>query len=154
MARDEAGAIRALAAPIAERVGLDLVDVEVKGGGKQRLVRVIVDRTGGVDLQSCQRVSEELSRELDDADADPFASSYQLEVTSPGTGRALRDRAAFDRIRGREVLVQRARQDQPPVHLTGVVRTADDEAVELEVEGTTVRVPYDEVVKATQTLPW
>ncbi len=154
MAREEAEALRARAAPIAERAGLDLVDVSVKGGGKQRLVRVIVDRRGGVDLQSCQRVSEELSRELDRADDDPFASSYHLEVTSPGTDRALVDPEAFARVIGREVLVQRAREGEPTEQLTGVVRAAHDDAVELEVEGSTVHVPYGELVKATQTLPW
>lgn len=150
----ESERLRAHAAPIAARHGLDLVEVEIKGGGGRRLVRVIVDRKGGVDLTACREVSEELSRALDDADPDPVSGSYALEVTSPGTSRPLRDQAAFDRVEGRDVLVHRAREDGPPLQVTGTVLAAHPDAVELRVEDTTVRVPYDEVVKAVQQLPW
>lgn len=152
----EAEALRSYAQPIVERHALDLVDVEVKGSGGRRLVRIVVDRKGGVDLASCRSISEELSRELDVADPDPVAGSYSLEVTSPGTNRPLRDRAAFDRVEGREVLIHRARDDKPPVQVTGKVLAAHEDAVELEVDGDPepVRVLYAEVVKATQKLPW
>lgn len=152
----ETEAVRSHAQPIAERHALELVDVEVKGGGGRRLVRVTVDRKGGVDLSACRSVSEELSRALDAADPDPVAGSYALEVTSPGTKRPLRDQAAFDRVEGREVLVHRARDGKAPLQITGTVIAAHADAVELEVadEDEPVRVPYDEVVKATQTLPW
>jgi ribosome maturation factor RimP len=152
----ETEALRSYAEPIARRHDLDLVDVEVKGGGGRRLVRIVVDRKGGVDLTSCRSISEELSRELDAADPDPVAGSYSLEVTSPGTSRPLRDQAAFDRVEGREVLIHRARDDEPPVQVSGTVLAAHEDAVELEVDGDAepVRVPYAEVVKATQKLPW
>lgn len=152
----ETEALRAYAEPIAARHDLDLVDVEVKGGGGRRLVRIVVDRKGGVDLSACRSVSEELSRELDAADPDPVKGSYALEVTSPGTNRPLRDRAAFERVEGREVLVHRARDDKPPVQVAGTVVAAHEDAVELDVdsEDDPVRVPYAEVVKATQKLPW
>lgn len=156
MVASETQGVRSQAQPIAERHGLELVDVEVKGGGGRRLVRITVDCKGGVDLSACRAVSEELSQALDAADPDPVAGSYALEVTSPGTKRALRDQAAFDRVEGREVLVHRARDGKAPTQLTGTVVVAHPDAVELQVAGEDepVRVPYDEVVKATQTLPW
>lgn len=151
----ESQRLRAHAEPIVRRHGLDLVDIEIKGGGGRRLVRVVVDRKGGVDLASCREVNEELSGALDAAEEDPISGSYALEVTSPGTNRPLRDRAAFDRVEGREVLVHRSREDAPPLQVTGTVVAAHDDAVELRVDGDeTLRVPYDEVVKATQKLPW
>lgn len=152
----ETEALRGYVEPIAERHGLDLIEVEVKGGGGRRLVRVVVDRKGGVDVSSCQAVSEQLSQELDAADPDPVQGSYALEVTSPGTNRPLRDRAAFERVEGLEVLVHRARDGDAPVQVTGTVVAAHEDAVELDVdsEDEPMRVPYDEVVKATQKLPW
>ena len=146
--------LRAYAAPIVDRHGLDLVEVEIKGSGGRRLVRVIVDRKGGVDLAACRAVSEELSSALDAADEDPISGSYALEVTSPGTNRPLRDQADFDRVEGRDVLVHRAREDGPPLQVTGTVLAAHADAVELRVDDETVRVPYDQVVKAVQKLPW
>lgn len=145
--------MRELAAPLADARHLDLVDVQVKGRGPARLVRVVVDRKGGVDLAACHEVSVELAALLD-ADGDPIAGRYQLEVTSPGTDHPLRDRAAFDRVEGRAVLVHRHAGEKAPQQVRGTVRRADDDAVVLDVEGREVRIPYGEVVKAKQTLPW
>jgi ribosome maturation factor RimP len=147
----EASQVTALARPLARRRGLDLVEVAVKGGGGRRLVRVIVDRKGGVGLTDCQELSRELSDALDEED--PVDGRYSLEVTSPGVDYPLRDRAAFDRVEGRLVLVHRA-ADGVPTQLRGAVRAAEPDAVVLEVEGDEVRVPYHQIVKATQALPW
>lgn len=151
---EEAQRVRDLAAGLADDLELDLVDVEVKGGGSSRLVRITVDRKGGVDLATCQEVSRELSALLDRDD--PVKGRYALEVTSPGTDRPLRDRAAFDRVEGRDVLVHRRaeRDDAPPAEVRGAVARAEEDAVVLDVEGQDVRIPYAEIVKAKQTLPW
>jgi ribosome maturation factor RimP len=149
---DSAARVRALAEPLAARLDVELVDVEVRGSGPRRLVRVIVDRKGGVDLSSCQRLSRGLSAALDEAD--PFPDRYALEVTSPGTGRPLRDRRAFARVEGRDVLVHRSQEGGPVTQLRGTVVGADDDAVLLAVEGQILRVPYEDIRKATQSLPW
>jgi ribosome maturation factor RimP len=124
--------------------------VQVKGAGSRMLVRIVVDRKGGVDLTTCQRLSRDLSAALDAAN--PIEGRYVLEVTSPGVDRPLADQAAFDRVEGRPVLVRR--RDQPEVR--GTVRAARADAVALDVDGCdeAVWVPYDEIVKATQELPW
>lgn len=147
-----AATVRALTEPLAAAAGAELVDVEVKGGGAQRLVRITVDRAGGIDLATCQRLSRDLSVRLDEED--PIPGRYQLEVTSPGVNRPLRDQRGFARVRGRDVLVHRDAGDGRVLQLTGTVQEAADDAVVLDCEGEIVRVPYDEIVKATQRLPW
>jgi ribosome maturation factor RimP len=142
--------VRALAEPLADAAGLDLVDVEVKQGPRT-LVRVTVDRKGGVDVGTCQDLSGRLSAALDAED--PVDGRYALEVTSPGVDRPLRDRRAFDRVEGRAVLVHRRVADAT-TQIRGVVRAAQDDAVVLDVNGEEVRVPYDDIAKATQQLPW
>lgn len=146
------GWVRALAEPLAAGAGLDLVDVQVRGSRGWRLVRVVVDCKGGVDLATCQRLSRQLSARMDEDDA--IEGRYALEVTSPGTDYPLRDRRAFDRVQGREVLVQRSGADGRVLQVGGRVTAAETDAVVLDVGGTAVRVPYAEIVKATQRLPW
>jgi ribosome maturation factor RimP len=144
--------VRALIAPVAAGAGLDLVDVVVRGDGPGRLLRVVVDRKGGVDLAACERLSLELGPELD---AHPgLGDAYRLEVTSPGVDAQLRDQRAFDRVEGRAVRVHVRDEDGRTAQVDGTVRAAEDDAVVLETGGDLVRVPYAAVVTATQRLPW
>jgi ribosome maturation factor RimP len=151
--------VRALAEPLAEAAGVDLVAVQMKGSGSRQLLRVVVGRKGGVDLQQCQQLSKQLSAQLDDAD--PIPQGYALEVTSPGVDWPLTGASDFDRVEGREVLVHRDTGTGAPEQVRGTVVAAEPEAVALQVPGAKkgaptreVRIPYGEIVKARQSLPW
>ncbi len=88
---------------MAERVvlseGLALIDVEIKGGRAHPLLRVTIDKPGGVTHDDCQRVSEQMSALLDVED--PFPGSYLLEVSSPGLERKLTKPLEFKHFAGR-----------------------------------------------------
>ena len=84
-----AGQVADLAGPIATRMGLEVVDVELVGTGRNQILRVLVDRDGGASVGDCARLSEALSRELDLYDL--LMHSYTLEVASPGLDRPLRN---------------------------------------------------------------
>jgi ribosome maturation factor RimP len=143
--------LHGLVEPVTAAEGVDLVDLAVRGTGSRQLVKVIVDRKGGVDLATCQRLSQAVSARLDEED--PIPGRYALEVTSPGIDRPLEGRTAFDRVEGREVLVHRGDEERV-IQVRGTVLTAEDDAVVLDVGGEQVRIAYTEIVKATQTLPW
>lgn len=149
---DPATVIRRQLEPLAATTGVEVLEVAVKGSGPRTLVRAVVDRKGGVDLGTCQALSRELSRRLDEVD--PLPGRYQLEVTSPGTDRPLRDARDFDRVEGRSVLVHRRLDGDRVGELRGVVRQAGPDEVVLEVSGDRVAVRYGEIVTAKQTLPW
>lgn len=150
---DEADRVREAAAPLAAARDVDLVDVAIRGRGSGRLVRVVIDRKGGVDLATCHALSRDLSAALDKED--PVAGRYSLEVTSPGVDHPLRDRAAFDRVEGRGVLVhRRASEEETAEQVRGTVLRAGADSVVLDVHGREVSVPYFEIVTAKQTLPW
>jgi ribosome maturation factor RimP len=87
----------------AERVtassGLELVEVEFRGGGKARMLRVFIDKPGGVTHADCEAVSRELGSILDVEDAVP-GGSYTLEVSSPGLDRKLTRPEHFERSVG------------------------------------------------------
>lgn len=149
----DADQVAAVAAPLAGKADLELVDVEVKGQGSRQLVRVTVDRKGGVAIEQCQTLSRELSVQLDEID--PIPGRFTLEVTSPGTDRPLTDREGFDRVEGIRVVVDRAGDDGALMpRLCGTVIAAEDGAVVLDVDGQSVRVAYDQIARATQALPW
>lgn len=94
-------AVSALAAEIASKHGLELVKVQVAREGRRQVVRVFLDKPGGVTLQDCEAVSQELSRRLDVLD--PVKGSYMLEVSSPGLDRPLEKEGDFVRFAGRRV---------------------------------------------------
>lgn len=148
MSRDSEESVRALVAGLADASGLDLVEVALKGQGSRQLLRVLIDRKGGLDLAACQDFAKRLSERLDEDD--PLPGRYTLEVSSPGTGYPLRDQRAFDRVEGKRVTVLRA--EEPEV--SGVVKAAHDDVVVLDVDGEEVAVPYGAITKATQALPW
>ncbi len=148
---DAATLVRQHVEPLADDAGVDVVGVEVKGAGAARLVRVRVDRKGGVDLAVCQRLSQTLASRLDRADG--FDGPYRLEVTSPGIDHPLRDRRDFDRVEGRAVRIRRRCGDAVD-ELVGTVREAGPDAVVVDTGATTAAVAYDEILAARQTLPW
>lgn len=144
--------VRELAAPLADEHDVDLVDVEIKGSKGRRLVRVIVDRKGGVPLSACQDLSRALSEALDVSD--PVEGRYALEVTSPGVDYPLRGQAAFHRVEGRDVLVHHDPGDGRVLQVRGKVIAARGDVVELDSGGERIELPYERIVKASQTLPW
>lgn len=141
-------AISALAAPIVADAGADLEDVELRGQRGSRLVRIVVDRDGGVDVDLITALSRDLGTALDAEDL--VEGRYTLEVSSPGATRPLRSGRDFDRNQGRPVRISRVGQPE----LTGTVITADDHAVTLDVDGDHISVPLDEVDHGRVVLPW
>jgi ribosome maturation factor RimP len=138
--------VRSLVEPVLARHGADLVEVQVRRGRAQ-LVRIIADRTGGIDLDTCARVSDELSRLLDVDD--PIQGRYTLEVTSPGLNRPLRTPEDFRKNLGRKVKVIQARNQ-----MEGIVKEVGQDRVWLDRNGERVEMPLAEIVKATLVLPW
>jgi len=101
--------IREAASRVAGSAGLEVVDVEWKVG-RQRFLRVTVDKPGGVTHGDCERVSQELGVILDVEELVPGAAGYVLEVSSPGLDRKLRQPAEFQRFAGRLARISLSQQ--------------------------------------------
>ena len=117
-------------APVVTAAGYDLEDVTVTAAGRRSVVRVVVDRDGGVDLDAVAEVSRAVSVALDSA-AVMGPASYVLEVTSPGVDRPLTEPRHWRRATGR--LVRVAVTDTGTI--TGRVVAADDDKVAFDVGG-------------------
>jgi ribosome maturation factor RimP len=123
--------------------GLDVEAIELTPAGKRRMLRVAVDKDGGVTLDDIAEATREVSRLLDESDA-MGEQSYTLEVTSPGTDRPLTLPRHWRRNQGR--LVKVTRRDGGSV--TGRVTSSDDTTVTLDVSGHPQTLDYADVAKA------
>ena len=125
-------------------VGLDLEAVDLTPAGKRRLLRVAVDKDGGVTLDDIADATKEVSRLLDESDV-MGEQPYTLEVTSPGVDRPLTHPRHWRRNAGR--LVKVALHDGRTV--TGRIAGSDDASASLDVEGAgTEQVALADVAKA------
>lgn len=138
--------VRSLVEPVIARHRAELVECLVRRGRTQ-LVRLIVDREGGIDVETCARVSEEVSRLLDVDD--PLAGRYTLEVTSPGLSRPLRTPADFRRQLGKPVRVVLAK-----AQYEGTLEDVDETWVRLVTKQGRVNVPLSDIASAKVVLPW
>jgi len=124
-------------------LGLDLEAVDLSSAGKRRVLRVAIDKDGGVTMDDIADATREVSRVLDDTNA-MGEQAYTLEVSSPGVDRPLTLPRHWRRNTRRLVKVTLA-EGEP---VTGRITASDEDGADLEVEGTERRVAYADVVKA------
>lgn len=125
-----------------QALGLDLEGVDVKVAGQRRLLRIAVDKDGGITLDDVAEATREVSRVLDEGGL-MGERAYTLEVSSPGVDRPLTHPRHWRRNAGRLVKVTTDGET-----LTGRILASDDDGADLDVSGASRRVAYDEVRKA------
>jgi ribosome maturation factor RimP len=141
--------------PTVQAAGLEIWDVERSGA----TVRVLVERPGGVDLESISQVASLISAALDQHDELVPAGRYLLEVSSPGLERRLRYPGHFARYIGEEVTVKTVEPVHETRRLRGTLTSASDDAITLRVnispdETTEIRIPLGSVEKANTVFAW
>src|SRR5438309_2076014 len=139
---------RAPAAPLAAGEGLELVDVELGGGGGRTTLRLYIDRQGGVSLDDCTSISRAVSAALDVED--PIQGTYDLEVSSPGLDRPLRTPEHFQDFAGEEVRVKAfgpIAELENRKNFHGTLRGIEDGRVLVEVDGKPLRLPRAQTPK-------
>lgn len=143
---------RKLLEPVLVRDGYELVEVEWLREGGGWVLRLYVDRAGGVGIDDCQAVSRTVEPILDVEDF--IEPAYSLEVSSPGVERPLRKPEDFGRFAGQRAKVKafgplESFPGLPPrKQWSGTLRGFRDGAVEVEVDGKVHRIPIDRVAKA------
>jgi ribosome maturation factor RimP len=143
-------------APVVGALDLDLYDIEITGAGKARVVRVMIDRVGGVDLEAIAAATEAISPVLDTPPVDTMlVGPYALEVSSPGLERPLRTAAHFVGANGETVSVKLRTGDAPARRIRGEVHDAGDTGFDLVLDdGGTEHVEYGDVVQARTVFEW
>jgi ribosome maturation factor RimP len=138
--------IREAAERAARSAGVEVVDVEWKIG-KQRFLRVYIDKPEGVSHRDCQAVSEQLGVLLDVEDLVP-GPRYVLEVSSPGLDRKLTKPDEFERFRGRLVRISTLEPVENAKFFEGRLAGYADGQVKIEVQGRLIELPFSGIRKA------
>jgi ribosome maturation factor RimP len=141
--------VEPLVTSVVDAAGLELYDLELAGG----VLRVLVDREGGADLDAVAAVTRALSRTLDEHD--PIPGRYTLEVSTPGLERPLRSAAHFRKAVGATVKVKTRPGVEGDRRVDGTVTAAEDDAVTISAEdGTSRTLRYDEIERARTVFVW
>jgi len=147
--------IETLIAPIAEDFQYELVDLEIKSEGGGSVLRIFIDKPGGITLDDCVAMSREVGAILEIED--PIKSGYRLEVSSPGLDRPLKKPADFEKFSGSKVKLKSHNLIDPDErgHLrktfTGTLLGLDADRVKIEQDdkhGGVVMIPLDEISTA------
>jgi ribosome maturation factor RimP len=136
-------ALEQVVEPVVAGMGYELVDLQAANGG--RMVRLFIDKPGGIGVEDCAAVSRQLSRvlEVEGIDYD------RLEVSSPGLDRPLRKAGDFARFAGHKADVRMRTPDATGRRrFVGVLRGEAEGRVSMELEGQTVRLALEDVERA------
>jgi ribosome maturation factor RimP len=150
--------VEKIAQEVAEREGCILYDLENTGSGKGRILRVFIDKEGGVGIEDCSNVSKGLNLRLDVEDIVPGAM-YNLEVSTPGLDRHLKKKWHFEKAVGKKVFVQlsKALGTLAPIEEKGLVLmkkfdevldSVDENGVVFTFRTHKVHIPFSVIEKA------
>ncbi len=144
--------VDALLRPVIEAEGFELYDVTQGREGKRKVLRVIVDGPQGVDIDTLSRLSERVSRHLDDEGYE--TGPYDLQVSSPGLERPLKRPEHFRRTVGEQVKVKTTAPMGGSRTHTGTLAAADDEGITLGVGDEELRVRHADIASARTVVDW
>jgi ribosome maturation factor RimP len=142
---------------IAEKValsdGLEVVEVELKGSGRNQMLRIYIDKPQGVTHADCESVSLQVGNVLDTEEV--FPGHYTLEVSSPGVERKLRKWKDFERFQGQRMKVVLREPLEGVKHFDGVLQSAQDGTLKMEIAGgKPVELRFEQVERANLKFEW
>ncbi len=150
--------VEKIAQEIVEREGCILYDLEHTGTGKGRILRIFIDKESGVGIEDCSNISKGINLRLDVEDIVP-GSEYNLEVSTPGLDRQLKQKWHFQKVVGKKIAVQLSKslgtisavEDKGLIAMKkfeDVLVAADEENLFFEIRKNKVKIPFSAVEKA------
>jgi len=146
MAETVIESVEAIALPVLEELGLELVEVQYRREQNGWILRLIIDKQEGITLDDCASVSREISQLLDIEDV--IDQAYNLEVTSPGLDRPLKSLAEFERFVGRKAKVKTTEAIGGHQVFIGTIKKIAGEVIVLQLDDDEVTVLFSQVAKA------
>lgn len=139
---------------VGDSEGIEIVEVDMVGGGKHRVLRIFIDKPGGVSLADCEVISHKVGDILDAEDVIP-GNSYTLEVSSPGVERKLSKPRDFERFVGQKVKVTLRSPVENQRRWDGTLAAFADQLVTLETApGKSIRFPIEQIERANLKFEW
>jgi ribosome maturation factor RimP len=134
-----------LAKQVADEQGVELFDIELLGRGKL-LLRVMIDKEGGVTLDDCESFSRSFEALLNVED--PIPASYTLEVSSPGLDRPLKELKDFEKNIGKLARIITTEKIESQNLFVGRILKVSSDFLKLLVHGREIDIPFDKISKA------
>jgi ribosome maturation factor RimP len=143
-----------LAAPLAEREAMEIVDIEFRHEGSRggRVLRLYLDKEGGPNVDDLSRVSHQLSDLLDSENT--VEGAYTLEVSSPGINRPLRRREHFFRFIGKRIRVRTRDMIDGRRSFLGILEAVESETITVKQEGSRYQIPFSIIEKSNYEHDW
>ncbi len=139
--------IEAVAERVGQSEGIEIVEVELKGGGKSRLLRIFIDKPEGVTHTDCELISHQVGTILDVENLLP--GTYTLEVSSPGVERKLLKYRDFERFQGKKIKAILREPVENSRRWEGTLASCADGLITLEIaEGKSIQFPFEQVETA------
>jgi ribosome maturation factor RimP len=146
--------VTAIAERVAARENLEIVEVQILGGGNSRVVRIFIDKETGVTHGDCENVSQQVGTILDVEDAIP-GGRYTLEVSSPGVERKLSKPRDFERFSGKKAKIALREPLGNSKRIEATLAGFADGRVRLTLaDGETVSIPLESIEKANLRFEW
>ena len=144
--------VQALVEPILAEQGMELVELTCRPQGGQQLVRLLVDKIGGVTIRQCARVNQAVGQALEAATL--IGASYMVEVSSPGLDRPLASKRDFERAIGEDVVVELSVGEGRTKQLQGMLLAVRHEAIVLKMPAGNMTAPFAEIRAAKKAIQW
>ena len=138
-----------LAEPLCESEGLELIQVEYQRESAGRILRLYVDKPGGIGIDDCIGVSRQLGDILDVNLED--VGPYSLEVTSPGSERPLAKKEDFDKFKGNRAKIKTYQPLNGRKNFTGVILGITGDELSLQIDEKIITIAYTDISKARLT---
>lgn len=138
--------VKEIVDPILSNEGMELVDIEYRRESRGWVLRLFIDKEGGINLENCAHISEELGRTLDVEDFIP--NSYVLEVSSPGLDRPLKKEKDFIKYLQHRIKVRTFDPIDQRRNFRGKLLRVFEGQIELEVGNRVIQIPLSNVAKA------
>ena len=141
-----------IADPILLSEGMELVDVEYRRESRGWVLRLYLDKEGGITLDDCTRISQEVGRTLDVEDF--IEAPYLLEVSSPGLTRRLKTEQDFMKYRNHLITVKTVDPVENRRRFRGRLLGISGNQIEMESDGGVLQIPISKVAKANLEIDW
>lgn len=138
--------VHMIADPIVINRGMELVEIEYRREARGWVLRLYIDKEGGITLDDCSQVSQEVGRELDVEDF--ISTPYNLEVSSPGLTRPLKSERDFVKYRNRLIKLRTIDPIDNRRQFRGKLLGCSNSQIELEMEEGVVQIPLTQIAKA------
>jgi len=132
--------------PVVNGMGFELIEIEYSSHVKSNVLRLYIDKEGGIVIDDCSNVSRQVSAILDVED--PISGFFNLEVSSPGLDRPLRKIEDFDRFKGERVKIKTSMPQDGQRNFKGAIKAVEEDIIIIECDDKEISLPVSAIEKA------